>query len=236
MKEKVGTPVKSLQYRPNFAKEKLRKLYIMSNRSHPALECSGEEVFVSENPVTTRSFEFLTSECTMIDKADSLTPYNSANFQDFTADLLLDLSNTDSPQRFENTPDTRRLKANALSSQTCHTQEQVIVRKCPTSILRKGSNKTRNEDGYVSHRTRTARRVRFRELDEIIFHTNGCNSHLPAMRRNLLMIILLSLMIVLLYCSETASNFYEQLQSKLNSYFLEMKHMTFSWVTWSRKN
>ncbi|XP_078089319.1 uncharacterized protein LOC144506837 [Mustelus asterias] len=114
--------------------------------------------------------------------------------------------------------------------------EQVTVRKCPTSILRKRSNMTtRKDDGYVSHRTRTARRVRFRELDEIIFHTNGCNAHLPAMLRNLLMIILLSLVLILLYCSETASSLYELLQSKLHSCYLEMKHLTFSWLARSRK-
>ncbi|XP_041071018.1 uncharacterized protein LOC121292736 isoform X2 [Carcharodon carcharias] len=207
----------------------------MSNRSHLALECSEEEVFVSENPVTSRRFEFLTSECKMIDKAGSIRPHHSANSQDFTADLLLDLSNKVLPQRFENTPDTRRLKAKALPSRTCHTQE-VIALKCPASILRKRSNRTRNDDAYVSRRMRTERRVRFRELDEIIFHTNRCNSQLPAMLRKLLMIILLSLVIILLYCSENASNFYQQLQSKLNSYYLEMKHITFSWLTWSRKN
>ncbi|XP_078419462.1 nutritionally-regulated adipose and cardiac enriched protein homolog isoform X2 [Cetorhinus maximus] len=207
----------------------------MSNRSHLALECNGEKVFVSENPITSRRFKFLTSECKMIDKADSLGPYHSANSQDFSADLLLDHSNKVLPQGFENTPDTRRLKAKALSSRTCHAQE-VIALKCPASILRKRSNRTKNDDAYVTHRTRTERRVRFRELDEIIFHTNRCNSQLPAMLRKLLMIILLSLVIILLYCSENASNFYQQLQSKLNSYYLEMKHMTFSWLTWSRKN
>ncbi|XP_072424725.1 nutritionally-regulated adipose and cardiac enriched protein homolog [Chiloscyllium punctatum] len=172
----------------------------------------------------------------MVDKTDSKQTDNSAVSQDSTADRLLDLSNKVLPQRFENSPDIRRLKTNTLSSQMCHAQE-VIALKCPASILRRKSKMTQNADGYVSHRARTERRVRFQELDEIIFDTNSCNSHLPALLRKLLIVILLSLMMVmLLYCSETTTVIYEQLQSKLNSVFLEMKNLTFSWLTWSRKN
>uniref|UniRef100_UPI00398E5562 nutritionally-regulated adipose and cardiac enriched protein homolog isoform X4 n=1 Tax=Pristiophorus japonicus TaxID=55135 RepID=UPI00398E5562 len=216
--------------------KKLTKLCIRDNRSHLALECSGEKMFVSENPVSTRSFERLTSECKVINEADSSRPYNSAISQDSAADQLLDLSNEVLPQRLESTPNARMHEPNVLSAKGRHTQEQVISLKCPTSILRKRSNMRGYEDDDVSHRTRSERRVRFRESDEIIFHTNRCNSHLPAMFWKLLIIILLSLVIMLLYCNESASNIYEQLQSKLNSYYLEMKHTTFSWLTWSRRN
>uniref|UniRef100_UPI00398F48CC nutritionally-regulated adipose and cardiac enriched protein homolog isoform X2 n=1 Tax=Pristiophorus japonicus TaxID=55135 RepID=UPI00398F48CC len=215
--------------------KKLTKLCIRDNRSHLALECSGEKMFVSENPVSTRSFERLTSECKVINEADSSRPYNSAISQDSAADQLLDLSNEVLPQRLESTPNARMHEPNVLSAKGRHTQE-VISLKCPTSILRKRSNMRGYEDDDVSHRTRSERRVRFRESDEIIFHTNRCNSHLPAMFWKLLIIILLSLVIMLLYCNESASNIYEQLQSKLNSYYLEMKHTTFSWLTWSRRN
>ncbi|XP_067894249.1 nutritionally-regulated adipose and cardiac enriched protein homolog [Heterodontus francisci] len=215
--------------------KKLTKLCIMSNRSHLALECSGEKVFVSENPVTTRNFEFLTSECKVIDEADLLRPHNSAISQNSTADQLPELSNKVLPETLENTPDSKMMKTNRLSTNICHTQE-VITLKYPRSILRKRSDMTRNEEGYVSHRRRTERRVRFREMDEIIFHTYGCNSPLPAMFWKLLIIILLSLVIILVCCSKSASNIFEQLQSKLYSYYLEVKHMTFSWLTWSRKN
>ncbi|XP_067847813.1 nutritionally-regulated adipose and cardiac enriched protein homolog isoform X4 [Heptranchias perlo] len=216
--------------------KKLTKLCSMSNKSHLALECSGEKLFVSENPASPRSFELLTSECKAINKAASLRPCNSAIPQDSAADQLLDFSNEVLSQRLENTPDARMHKTNMLPVKVCRTQEQVIALKCPTSILRKRSNVARYEEKYVSHRTRSERRVRFRESDEIIFHTNRCNSHLPAIFRKLLIIILLSLVTMLLYCSESASNIYEQLQSKLISYYLEMKHTTFSWLAWRRRN
>ncbi|XP_067847810.1 nutritionally-regulated adipose and cardiac enriched protein homolog isoform X2 [Heptranchias perlo] len=215
--------------------KKLTKLCSMSNKSHLALECSGEKLFVSENPASPRSFELLTSECKAINKAASLRPCNSAIPQDSAADQLLDFSNEVLSQRLENTPDARMHKTNMLPVKVCRTQE-VIALKCPTSILRKRSNVARYEEKYVSHRTRSERRVRFRESDEIIFHTNRCNSHLPAIFRKLLIIILLSLVTMLLYCSESASNIYEQLQSKLISYYLEMKHTTFSWLAWRRRN
>ncbi|XP_048456310.1 uncharacterized protein LOC125483753 isoform X1 [Rhincodon typus] len=197
------------------------------------MQCSGN--ICIKNPVITRNFEFLTSEWKMIDKTDSKQTDNSAISQDSTTDRLLDISNKVLPQTFENFPDARRLKINTLSSKTCHAQE-VIALKCPTSILRRKSKMTQNADGYVSHRTRTERRVRFRELDEIIFDTDSYNSHLPAMLRKLLIIVLLSLVIVLLYRSKTATVIYKQLQSKLNNVFMEMKNLTFSWLTQSRKN
>ncbi|XP_005988016.2 nutritionally-regulated adipose and cardiac enriched protein homolog [Latimeria chalumnae] len=236
--------------------EKPPRLYSMSNRPPFVLDCGEKETlqqqkaFGSDHLTTGKSFELLTSVYSEVGR-----PERSDALKQHTADPVSVPSTTKSlndalsaapPQTLQNTNSRSHYGQNSSSTQTLK-KKQICSCKCPPSILRKKPSVSSSDSESSSQRKKSERRVRFQEPDEIFVHDisyceclsayDYSTTHLSVFLLGLVC-LLLCFLATILYCTNSIQPLktYEELESKLLVYFLQMKDDILSCCTWFLKD